>query len=100
MNRNLKCNATNCAFNKRMDCRAGAINIRGEEAAEIAETSCSSYVDRSSNAFTNSIDYARTTPDNIICEAQHCKYNENKNCTAEDVRIDAYKAACDTFNYK
>lgn len=98
MSRNLKCNATNCAFNKRMDCRAGAINIRGEEAVKIPETSCSSYVNRSSNVFNNAVDYAQTSPESIICEARNCTYNENRSCKAEDVRIDAYKAACDTFN--
>ena len=30
--RNLKCNATNCAFNQSMECSAGAISIRGAQA--------------------------------------------------------------------
>lgn len=94
---NLKCNATSCAFNQRMECSAGAINIRGAQAVTTDETSCSSYVDRSSNSFTNSIDSVRTDPDNIRCEACKCVYNDNKNCTAENVRIDAHKASCDTF---
>lgn len=95
--RNLKCNATNCAFNQSMECSAGAINIRGAQAVTTDGTTCSSYVDRSSNSFTNGVNYVRTNPNNISCEACNCTYNENKNCTAENVIIDAHKASCDTF---
>lgn len=96
-NTNLKCNATNCAFNQRMECSAGAINIRGTEAVTTDGTTCSSYVDRNSNSFTNSVNSARTNTYNISCEACKCSYNENKNCTADNVSIDAKKASCDTF---
>lgn len=96
-NTNLKCNATNCAFNQRMECSAGAINIRGTEAISTDGTTCSSYVDRNSNSFTNSVNSAKTNTYNISCEACKCAYNENKNCTADNVSIDAYKASCDTF---
>lgn len=94
---NIKCNATNCAFNQRMNCSAGAINIRGVQAVTTNETSCSSYVDRSSNSFTNSVNSVKTDPSNISCEACNCTYNENKNCMAKYVTIDANKASCDTF---
>lgn len=94
---NLKCNATNCAFNKRMECSSGAINIRGAYAVTSDETNCSSYVDRITNSFINSISSQRTNTSNIRCEAYKCTYNRNKNCTADNVRIDAYKASCDTF---
>lgn len=96
-NVNLKCNATNCAFNQRMECSAGAINIRGAQAVTTDGTSCSSYVDRSSNSFTNSVSSVRTNTSNISCQACNCTYNENKNCTSDSVIIDAYKASCDTF---
>lgn len=94
---NLRCSATNCAFNQRSECSAGAINIRGAAAVTSQGTICSSYVDRSSNSFTNSVNYGRTEPDDIRCEACNCTYNENKNCTANNVRIDAYKVCCSTF---
>ncbi|WP_343347046.1 DUF1540 domain-containing protein [Terrisporobacter petrolearius] len=96
-NTNLKCNATNCAFNQRMECSAGAINIRGTEAVSTDGTTCSSYVDRNSNSFTNSVNSAKTNTYNISCEACKCAYNDNKNCTADNVSIDANKASCDTF---
>jgi len=96
-NTNLKCNATNCAFNQRMECSAGAINIRGTEAVTTDGTTCSSYVDRNSNSFTNSVNPAKTNTYNISCEACKCAYNENKNCTADNVSIDANTASCDTF---
>ena len=93
----LRCSATNCAFNQSTECTAGAINIRGTGAVSTEGTRCSSYVNRSSNAFTNAVGYSHTYPENIKCEACNCTYNSNKSCTAEDVRIDAHKAACDTF---
>lgn len=65
---NLRCSATNCAFNQRSECSAGAINIRGAAAVTSQGTICSSYVDRSSNSFTNSVNYGRTEPDDIRCE--------------------------------
>lgn len=94
---NLKCSATNCAFNQRMECSAGAINIRGTYAVTSDETTCSSFVDRISNSFTNLVNSKRTNPSNISCEAYKCIYNKNKNCTANNVKIDAYRASCDTF---
>ena len=99
-NTNLKCNATNCAFNQRMECSAGAINIRGTEAVTTDGTTCSSYVDRNSNSFTNSVNSVRTNTHNISCEACKCKYNKNKNCNAKSVNIGANKASCDTFTCK
>ena len=96
----LRCSAANCSFNQRGDCMAGVINIRGAEAVTTQGTTCSSYVNRSANTFTNSTNYKHTQPENIRCEAYKCTYNENKNCMAENVRIDAYKASCDTFFYE
>lgn len=95
---NLKCNATNCTFNQDMECSAGAINIKGTHADTNDGTSCSSYVDSSSNAFVNSVNPARTNTYNISCDAVKCKYNKNKNCKAKNVNIGADNACCDTFN--
>lgn len=93
----LKCNAADCAFNRKSECSAGAINIRGAEAKSTDGTACTSYVSRSANSFTNSVNSGKTNTDNISCEACNCTYNKNKNCTADSVSIDAYKASCDTF---
>lgn len=96
-NGNLKCNAMTCAHNQNMECRAGAIRVAGAQATTTSQTTCSSYVDKSSNAFTNTVDCGCTEPGNISCEACNCTYNSNKNCTADNVTIDASKASCDTF---
>ncbi|MDZ4910828.1 DUF1540 domain-containing protein [Clostridium perfringens] len=97
---NLKCNATNCVHNESSECRAGAINVAGREAITTSETGCSSFVDRSNSGFTNSADRGSTKPQNIKCEASNCKYNENLLCTADDVRINANDASCETFVQK
>ena len=99
-NENLKCNATNCAHNESHECRAGAINVAGREAITTSETVCSSFVDRANSGFTNSADGGYTKPQNIKCEARNCKYNENLLCKADDVRINANDASCETFVQK
>lgn len=96
-NGNLKCNATNCVHNESHECRAGAINVAGREAVTTSETGCSTFVDEANGGFTNSADGGYTKPQNIKCEARNCKYNENLLCTADDVRINANDASCETF---
>ena len=94
---NLKCSATNCTFNKNLECSAGAIYISGIQADKSEQTTCSSYVDKISNSLISGVSLERTHPNNIRCEAYKCKYNRSENCTADNVKINAYKSSCDTF---
>lgn len=118
---NLKCNATNCAHNQDFECRAGVIHVSGLGAVSIEGTNCTTFVDRndisilnslagdprekesffnsSNHSFVNSSGDSITEPSNIKCEAHNCIYNENKDCHAEKVQIDARNACCDSFNY-
>lgn len=118
---NLKCNATNCAHNLNYECKAGKIHVSGLGAVSVEGTNCTSFVDRESSSFTNSIsgnpgekesffnssnhsfvDSAgdvTTEPSNIECEAHNCKYNKNKDCYAENVQIDSLNACCNSFDY-
>ena len=117
----LKCNATNCAHNRNYECKAGTIHVSGRGAVAIEGTSCTSFVNQdsssivnslagdvrekesffnsSNNSFVNSDGHLTTEPCNIKCEAHNCKYNENKECNAEYVQIDAVNAYCDSFDY-
>lgn len=118
----LKCNATDCMHNIDYDCKAGAIHVSGLGAVSIEGTSCTSFVDRDSTSFVNSLagslnekesffnssnsSFVNSTGDSITkpcdikCEAHNCIYNENKECHAEYVEIDADNAHCDSFNYE
>lgn len=118
---NLKCDATECAHNIDYECKAGVIHVSGFGAVSIEGTSCTTFVDRNSSSivnslagdpnekesffnssnssFVNSAGDLTTEPCNIKCEAHNCIYNENKECHADNVKIDAYNAYCDTFNY-
>ena len=98
--KNLNCFATNCAHNEYCECKAGAIRVGGREAVSTGDTFCSSFIDKSMGGFTNSVDNGLTTPQNIKCEAKNCKYNDNKACTAQDVRINENDASCETFVQK
>ena len=117
----LKCNATNCAHNRNYECKAGNIHVSGRGAVAIEGTSCTSYVDKdsssivnslagdfrekesffnsSNNSFVNSSGQSTTQPSDIRCEAHNCKYNENKECYAENVQIDQVNAYCNSFEY-
>lgn len=96
---NLKCSATECAHNRDYECKAGAIHVSGLGAVSVEGTTCTSFVSRDNSSLVNSSGNSTTTPCDIKCEAHNCKYNENKECHAEDVQIDAYNACCDSFDY-
>ena len=96
-NGNLKCSAEDCAYNHSLECKAGGIKVGGRQATSTSETVCASYVNRANNSFINATDNGYTTPSDIKCEADNCKYNKNLLCTAESVKINASDASCATF---
>ena len=58
-----------------------------------------SFFNSSNNSFVNSSGESTTQPSDIRCEAHNCKYNENKECYAENVQIDQVNAYCNSFEY-
>ncbi|MBC5996763.1 DUF1540 domain-containing protein [Romboutsia ilealis] len=118
---NLKCNATDCAHNQDYECKAGSIHVSGLGAVSTEGTTCTSFVDRDSSSyvdrmaenseekeqffnsfnsnFVNGVGDSTTQPCDIKCEAHNCIYNDNKECHADCVQIDAYNACCDSFDY-
>ena len=74
-----------------------AINVGGRSAVEISGTTCTTFVDKATSSFVNSIDALDTKVANIKCEACNCVHNENKGCHADSVQIDMQNACCDTF---
>ncbi|WP_455539158.1 DUF1540 domain-containing protein [Terrisporobacter sp.] len=118
---NLKCNATNCAHNQDYECKAGNIHVSGLGAISIEGTNCTtfthidnssflnclnkdpnekeSFFNSSNSSFVDNPSNSTTHPCDIKCEAHNCKYNKNKDCSADFVQIDSLNACCDSFDY-
>ena len=100
----LSCKSFDCAHNdKNGKCHAKKINIDGRSALTTAGTRCSSYkpeyefqnnefADDFFTTFDNEADV-----ENINCQAMGCRYNDNSECTAAEVEINADDASCETF---
>ena len=101
MSNPISCSATSCTYNNSGGCFASGIQVTGTRATTTCETNCGTYQDKASSSFTNSAHECDCTKVNsILCEAKNCKYNDNKACTAQDVRINENDASCETFVQK
>ena len=52
---NLKCNATDCAYNQNYECKAGRIQVSGRGAVSVEGTSCTTFLDKDNSSLVNSI---------------------------------------------
>lgn len=96
----LGCCVNYCKYNEDNLCCKGKISVGGSHATEPETTFCSSFEERERDSVTNSC----KKPDRKIeirCEAEHCVYNDNHNCTAEHVDVGHSmaqgKTECSTF---
>lgn len=81
----LDCYVTSCVYNSDRCCGKGDIVVQGKEAKKNKETCCGSFKERSSQT-TNAV--GNLTKDiAIVCEAENCRFNEEKNCTAERISV-------------
>ena len=90
----LDCYVTNCVYNANRCCGKGDIVVEGEEARENRETSCGSFKERKSDEATNVVG-SLNKDIAIVCNACHCRFNENKNCKAEHISV-AGADACES----
>ena len=100
----LNCRRTDCGHNdKEGQCFANVIAVAGITAQTSDGTTCDSYISgegSQSYEFAEEfieIDKTPSNVKNIICEAQSCRYNYNRDCTATAVAIDYENAQCETF---
>lgn len=101
----LNCSATTCIYNENSLCSRGEIEVRGDQAHRSAETCCSSFRDRNSQAAKNMAEKKHCGCERIQidCKAQECTYNEHCKCTAAAIDIDGPNAnkyedtQCGTF---
>ena len=98
---NLKCDATRCIHNNSNYCYAGRISIDGRLADDIDDTYCSTFSEKAYQQFTSSIcgdnKLQPITTHNIKCAAVKCKFNENKICKSDEVKINSGNASCNMF---
>ena len=103
----LNCQRYDCGHNdKEGQCFAKVIAIGGINAQTTAGTICDSYAPMGSSysyefadEFVGAagVDKMPSNVQNITCEAQGCKFNYNRDCTAVAVEIASTNARCETF---
>lgn len=99
----LDCTVTTCHYNVDERCSLGKIKVEGKNADTTEETACGSFKARKDNRCTN----VTGMPDancSVDCAAEHCKYNEDCKCHAENIGIKGSNACecrdteCGTFS--
>ena len=86
----LKCSVTTCRHNENQLCDLNKIRVDGPAATESCDTCCVSYAERTkgtSNMFTGNNSTASESTE-ILCSAEHCMYNSNKKCNADNVKVE------------
>lgn len=99
---NVQCKATRCIHNNSTECLAGVINVKGMNSRSTPETTCSTFVEEGGYGYDNLSNYydnskTVTKIRDIKCSAEKCKYNNNGECYANEIEINAANASCDTF---
>lgn len=113
----LSCSATSCVHNMSSLCAANYIEVAGNNAHSSVATECNTFAEKGlKNAVTNMVNMnvvgevkqiftnesVEMSP-KIKCEAESCKYNEDRICEAAYVQIQGPGAAtsegtqCETF---
>lgn len=99
----LKCDARHCISNREGLCCRPDIQVGGSNATEYQQTCCESFRPINGNA-TNAMDYSHTNAQMPIhCSAVNCKYNKQRQCAADAVKVEgaaaekAEQTACHTF---
>ena len=101
----LVCGVTNCVYNEAQYCSKGDIMVGGKHACKEDETCCESFRDNSKETMKSSLEHPSSMI-HIDCEVEHCVYNANYRCQAENVTIKGNGAAnsketlCSTFKEK
>ena len=112
---NLNCNATNCVHNSSGLCSANSISIVGNGAYSSLSTNCGSFAEKGlRNSISNLSNFnvpgqvmqmfsSMSMGPRIQCAAENCRYNQDRECTADKVQITGIGALtnnrthCETF---
>lgn len=98
MSNPISCSASSCTYNKVGACYASGIKVDGKSADTTCETTCSTYENKESSSFSNSVqDSTVAQTSSISCAATNCKYNHSGDCNADSIHINMDDASCETF---
>lgn len=101
----LECAARTCLYNRDEYCSKGDIKVGGEDAKDIDDTCCTSFVEGAEESVRNSVGSPSEHID-VACDACTCMYNESRICDADRIHIAGAAAsnkedtACGTFECK
>ena len=92
---NLDCTVYGCTYNSDNSCTRGNIQVGGHEAIKPSETVCRSFEPKRSsqmsnstkNSMGNSTSDSASRPTDIACDAVKCRYNKEKKCHAQHIRV-------------
>ena len=83
----LDCSVVNCMYNSENSCRKEMITVGGHEAHNPSETACKSFAQRGSQGVKNAGCGMPKKETEIACDAVNCRFNENKVCAANHIKI-------------
>ena len=85
----LKCSVTTCRHNENQLCDLSKIQVDGPAATESRDTCCVSYAERAkgANNMFSGMNSTASESTEIHCSAEHCAYNSNKKCNADNVKV-------------
>lgn len=98
----LKCTVQTCVHNKQFYCDLDGIEVTGDSAKSVEETSCGSFVERQGEQYGN-VTGEDSAVSNINCKATDCIYNESCECHAGKISVEGSNATqheqteCATF---
>lgn len=88
----LDCSVTNCIYNADYCCGKGDIFVEGKDAKANRDTRCGSFKERKAESAGNSVGNPSKNIE-VSCEVCHCRFNENKKCSAEHIGIAGHNAS-------
>ncbi len=87
----IECSVYECAYNTDFSCRRSNIQVGGRDAIKSSETVCQSFGLKSSNddklRTTNMAECNNAPNTEVYCNAVRCRYNSDKKCQAQRIRI-------------
>ena len=88
---NLDCSVYDCVYNTDFGCKRSNIQVGGREAIKSSETVCNSFALKGSYGdrlrASNMAECNEAKQTEVSCNAVRCRYNSDKKCSAEHIRI-------------
>ena len=102
----LGCKVTDCTYNEDCLCCRSNIRVGGSDAKESCYTCCASFEKAEGTKAMNSCCGGPSHKLEILCDAENCKYNKSRKCSAKHIDVKHSKdtvhgeTECATFEMK